>query len=175
MLRGIRNMKSLPNGRLFVSQGSPCRGAGSRRLTEWLLQICDDLSVSAAPSHRPWKGRLGICASQWLPLIGEALGVRRSQASPSRGGGSAKPRRRGRCKFDTTSRSAFGCQLPCKWSHGWCVLQGRKGPPRRRFVPAPMEGEPFCALCALTGGRVGRYNRIKRLGRLGDGLGYSFV
>ena len=62
-----------------------------------------------------------LAASQPSPHRG-SLGVRRSQASPSGGGGSAKPRRRGRCKFDTTSQSAFGCQLPCKGSHGWCVL-----------------------------------------------------
>ena len=30
------------------------------------------------------------------------------KASPSRGGGSAKPRRRGCCKFAATSQSAFG-------------------------------------------------------------------
>ena len=41
-----------------------------------------------------------------LPLIGEAIGVRSSQASPGRGGGSAKPRRRGRGKFDAASQSA---------------------------------------------------------------------
>ena len=41
-----------------------------------------------------------------LPLIGEAIGVRKFKASPSRGGGSAKPRRRGCCKFATTSQSA---------------------------------------------------------------------
>ena len=135
MLRGIRNMKSLPNGRLFVSQGSPCRGAGSRRLTERLLQICDDLSVSAAPSHLPWKGRLGICASQWLPLIGEAFGGRKSQASPFRGGGSAQPRRRGRFEFVTTSQSAFGCQLPCKGS----LWPAAAGSPLRHSGSAPLD------------------------------------
>ena len=36
----------------------PCRGAVSRRLTERLYQTCSDLSVSASPSHLPWKGRL---------------------------------------------------------------------------------------------------------------------
>ena len=41
----------------------PCRGAVSRRLTERLYQTCSDLSVSAAPSHLPWKGRL------WAVLI----------------------------------------------------------------------------------------------------------
>ena len=44
-------------------KGSPCRGAVSRRLTERLYQTCSDLSVSAAPSHLPWKGRL------WAVLI----------------------------------------------------------------------------------------------------------
>ena len=73
MLRGIRNMKSLPNGRLFVSQGSPCRGAGSRRLTERVSQICSNLSVSAVPSHLPWKGRLWTSASYGFPYEGKAL------------------------------------------------------------------------------------------------------
>ena len=41
-----------------------------------------------------------------LPLIGEAIGVRTPKASPLRGGGSAKPRRRGRRKFAATSQSA---------------------------------------------------------------------
>ena len=44
-------------------KGSPCRGAVSRRLTERLYQTCSDLSVSASPSHLPWKGRL------WAVLI----------------------------------------------------------------------------------------------------------
>ena len=57
---------------------SPYQGEMSRRdkrgrelpakLTERLHQICHDLSVSASPSHLPWKGRLGNCALQWLPL-----------------------------------------------------------------------------------------------------------
>ena len=57
------------------------------------VQICD-------------AGHLISCLRRQLPLIGEAIGVRSSQASPSRGGGSAKPRRRGRGKFDATSQSA---------------------------------------------------------------------
>ena len=40
----------------------------SAKLTERLHQICHDLSVSASPSHLPWKGRLGNCALHWLPL-----------------------------------------------------------------------------------------------------------
>ena len=56
---------------------SPYQGEMSRRdkrgrelsakLTERLHQICHDLSVSASPSHLPWKGRLGICAPQGFP------------------------------------------------------------------------------------------------------------
>ena len=29
----------------------------SPKVTERLLHICDDLSVSASPSHLPWEGR----------------------------------------------------------------------------------------------------------------------
>ena len=36
---------------------------------------------------------------------------------------------RGRCKFDTTSQSAFGCQLPCKGSLGACKFIK---PPRKK-------------------------------------------
>ena len=70
-----------------------------------------------------------------LPLIGEAIGVRRSQASPSRGGGSAEPRRRGCCKFDTTSQSAFGCQHP----YPFCPF-GTFPPDRGN---RPLQGEPW--------------------------------
>ena len=51
-----------------------------------------------------------------LPLIGEAFGMHKTKASPGRGGGAAKPRRRGRIRFAATFQSAFGCQLPCKGS-----------------------------------------------------------
>ena len=57
---------------------SPYQGEMSRRdkrgrelsakLTERLHQICHDLSVSASPSHLPWKGRLSTCADPRLPL-----------------------------------------------------------------------------------------------------------
>ena len=70
-----------------------------------------------------------------LPLIGEAFGVRKSQASPFRGGGSAQPRRRGRFEFVTTSQSAFGCQLPCKGS----LWPAAAGSPLRPFGPAPLD------------------------------------
>ena len=70
-----------------------------------------------------------------LPLIGEAFGVRKSKASPFRGGGSAQPRRRGRFEFVTTSQSAFGCQLPCKGS----LWPAAAGSPLRPFGPAPLD------------------------------------
>ena len=52
----------------FLRGKAPLPGELSAKLTERLHQICHDLSVSASPSHLPWKGRLGICALQWLPL-----------------------------------------------------------------------------------------------------------
>ena len=55
-------------------KASPSRGAVSRRLTERLYQICSDLSVSAPPSHLPWKGRLWDCALQGFPYEGKAGG-----------------------------------------------------------------------------------------------------
>ena len=40
----------------------------SPKVTERLLHICGDLSVSASPSHLPWKGRLSTCARTKAPL-----------------------------------------------------------------------------------------------------------
>ena len=37
---------------------APLSGELSAKRIERLLQIGDNLSVSAAPSHLPWKGRL---------------------------------------------------------------------------------------------------------------------
>ena len=77
-----------------------------------------------------------------LPLIGEAFGMHKTKASPPRGGGSAKPRRRGRCKFDTTSQSAFGCQHP----YPFCPF-GTFPPDRGN---RPLQGEP--RVCAIHAG-----------------------
>ena len=52
----------------FLRGKAPLEGELSPKVTERLLHICGDLSVSASPSHLPWKGRLGNCALQWLPL-----------------------------------------------------------------------------------------------------------
>ena len=47
------------------------RDAVSRRLTERLLQICGDLSVSASPSHLPWEGRPWGTHSNGFPYEGK--------------------------------------------------------------------------------------------------------
>ena len=39
----------------------------SPKVTERLLHICGDLSVSASPSHLPWEGRLWTRAPQGFP------------------------------------------------------------------------------------------------------------
>ena len=44
-------------------EGTKGVGMLSPKVTERLYQICRDLSVSASPSHLPWKGRL------WAVLI----------------------------------------------------------------------------------------------------------
>ena len=90
----------------------------------WAASVYAALSTSSVALRRQ------------LPLIGEAFGVRSPKASPPRGGGSAKPRRRGRIRFATTSQSAFGCQLPCKGSLFYPL---RQGSPLRRFAPAPLD------------------------------------
>ena len=46
---------------------APLSGELSPKVTERLLHICGDLSVSASPSHLPWEGR-PWGALQWLPL-----------------------------------------------------------------------------------------------------------
>ena len=55
----------------FLRGKAPLLGELSAKLTERLHQICHDLSVSASPSHLPWKGRLGICAPQGFPYEGK--------------------------------------------------------------------------------------------------------
>ena len=88
----------------FSRGKAPLEGELSPKVTERLLQICGDLSVSASPSHLPWEGRPWETHSNGFPYEGKV----QPKASPSRGGGSAKPRRRGCCKFATTSQSACG-------------------------------------------------------------------
>ena len=64
------------------------KGVGmlSPKVTERLLQIWYDLSVSAAPSHLPWKGRLWTCALSRLPLS-RGTGAEHLRGSPAAAGG----------------------------------------------------------------------------------------
>ena len=55
---------------------APLKGElAAARLTERWMQICCNLSVSASPSHLPWKGRLWVCAAKAksLPHPGKAF------------------------------------------------------------------------------------------------------
>ena len=52
---------------------APLAGELSAEQTERLLQIRLNLSVSASPSHLPWKGRLWTSASYGFPYEGKAL------------------------------------------------------------------------------------------------------
>ena len=51
---------------------APLLGELSPKVTERSSQICCDLSVSAPPSHLPWKGRLWDCALQGFSYEGKA-------------------------------------------------------------------------------------------------------
>ena len=52
-------------------EGTKGVGMLSPKVTERLLQIWYDLSVSASPSHLPWKGRLWRFAPQGFPYEGK--------------------------------------------------------------------------------------------------------
>ena len=67
-LPAIEGAVEILMGVAFLRGKAPLSGELSPKVTERLLQICGDLSVSASPSHLPWEGRLGNCALQWLPL-----------------------------------------------------------------------------------------------------------
>ena len=54
-------------------EGTKGVGMLSAKQTERLSQIRLNLSVSAAPSHLPWKGRLWTSASYGFPYEGKAL------------------------------------------------------------------------------------------------------
>ena len=61
-----------------AEKGSPPRGAGAK-VTERLLHICGDLSVSASPSHLPWEGRPWGTHSNGFPYEGKAFSTYRSE------------------------------------------------------------------------------------------------
>ena len=63
----------IPPVRVKCPEGTKGGGMLSAKQTERSMQIWYDLSVSAAPSHLPWKGRLWNCASLWLPLVEEGF------------------------------------------------------------------------------------------------------
>ena len=94
--------------------GSPYRGAGSRRLTERLYQICSDLSVSAPPSHLPWKGRLGICAPQGFPYEGKLSPQATDEVDHSPRRKCSHLIRHGSAVPPSPHRGSLGCRQPCK-------------------------------------------------------------
>ena len=54
----------------FLRGKAPLPGELSPKVTERLLQICGDLSVSASPSHLPWEGRPWGTHSKASPMRG---------------------------------------------------------------------------------------------------------
>ena len=128
--------------------------------TERSCQICDNLSVSLAADSSPERGAFSAAAGSPLrpfgpaPLDKGSLGCGRKKASPSRGGGSAKPRRRGCCKFAMTSQSACGCQLPYRVTASAALrrIRRRSCSPAARGWRAPWTGRAR-ARGAWAGGR----------------------
>ena len=60
------------------------------------MQICNNLSVSAAPSQFPWKGSQGVRTARSAAEVGDDLSVSFAASSPGRGTeGGAKTRRCG--------------------------------------------------------------------------------
>ena len=104
-----------------------------------------------------------VALRRQLPLIGEAIGVRSSQASPSRGGGSAKPRRRGRGKFDATSQSRLRrASIPTPFvPSGHFPLIGGIGPwkgsPWGKYEKKGDQHDPETMEGLLPGGRGGGF------------------
>ena len=67
---------SPPRGRFPLSGGNVPKGQKgvgmlSPKVTERLLHICGDLSVSASPSHLPWEGRPWGTHSNGFPYEGK--------------------------------------------------------------------------------------------------------
>ena len=55
----------------FLRGKAPLEGELSPKVTERLLHICGDLSVSASPSHLPWEGRPWGTHSNGFPYEGK--------------------------------------------------------------------------------------------------------
>ena len=54
-----------------LQKKAPLPGELSPKVTERLLHICGDLSVSASPSHLPWEGRPWGTHSNGFPYEGK--------------------------------------------------------------------------------------------------------
>ena len=95
--------------------GSPCRGAGSRRLTERLYQICSNLSVSAPPSHLPGKGEAwDLRAPMASPTRGSCRRRRLMRWTMSPGRKCSHLIRHGSAVPPSPHRGRLGCRQPCK-------------------------------------------------------------
>ena len=57
-LPAIEGAVEILMGVAFLRGKAPLSGELSPKVTERLLQICGDLSVSASPSHLPYEGKL---------------------------------------------------------------------------------------------------------------------
>ena len=55
----------------FLRGKAPLEGELSPKVTERLLHICGDLSVSVSPSHLPWEGRPWGTHSNGFPYEGK--------------------------------------------------------------------------------------------------------
>ncbi len=147
--------------REFNQEGKPTRPRrlrrrpGRRRPDRHQLPLHDQQQSLRPLPQRIGGGQIsGNAAAPAFPLIGEAFGAHSPKASPSRGGGSAKPRRRGCCKFVTTSQSASQTAPPARGA-----FPLRRGSPLRPFGPAPLDKGSLgcvqikkiqCKRCSLT-------------------------
>ena len=70
-LPAIEGAVEILMGVAFLRGKAPLSGELSPKVTERLLQICGDLSVSASPSHLPWEGRPWGTHSNGFPYEGK--------------------------------------------------------------------------------------------------------
>ena len=70
-LPAIEGAVEILMGVAFLRGKAPLSGELSPKVTERLLQICGDLSVSASPSHLPWEGRPWETHSNGFPYEGK--------------------------------------------------------------------------------------------------------
>ena len=70
-LPAIEGAVEILMGVAFLRGKAPLSGELSPKVTERLLHICGDLSVSASPSHLPWEGRPWGTHSNGFPYEGK--------------------------------------------------------------------------------------------------------